>query len=246
MAAMKGVILSLLPDARMVDISHEVAPFDVMEAAFIMLQAVPHFPENSVHLAVIDPGVGSARRGVAVAHGEQMFVGPDNGLFSLVLEGKSPLHLVELPLTAASTTFHGRDIFAPAAARLAGGSQLLDVGNPVDALSPLRWAVPSVDASGIRGWVVHIDRFGNCITNISRTIVDQHCQSRPVKGYVGTAIIAGICHTYISVEKGEPLLLFGSDDYLEAAVCCGSAEVLLDIRHGAPINIVFIDEKPEA
>ena len=245
MAAMKGVILSLAPNVRLVDISHEVAPFDVMEAAYIMLQAIPHFPESSIHLAVIDPGVGSTRRGVALSHGQRMFVGPDNGLFSLVLEGEIPSSVVELPSASASATFHGRDVFAPAAAHLANGSLLHDVGRPCDALMPLRWAVPSVDTSGIRGWVVHIDRFGNCITNISRSIVDEHCQGRSVKGYVGTAIITGLCHTYTSAEKGEPLLLFGSNNYLEVAVHCGSAATLLDIRHGAPINIVFLDEKPE-
>ena len=241
-AAMKGVILSRAPAARLVDISHNIAPFDVMEAAFVLRQATPHYPDGSIHLVVVDPGVGSPRRGVALKAGGHLYVGPDNGLFSLMLDDDcAPDSLVELDAAGASATFHGRDVFAPAAARLATGCRLEEVGGPIDALSTLHWAVPTEDDSGIRGWIVHIDNFGNCITNVTRGIMEQRQRGRDVKGYVGSAIVAGVRTTYASVDKGEPLLLFGSDDYLEVAVNEGHAASLLNIRRGTPINLVFME-----
>ncbi len=241
LAAMKGAILSIAPDVRLVDISHDVAPFDAMEAAFVLRQALPYFPEGTIHLVVVDPGVGSSRRPVALLSGGHVFVGPDNGLFSLVLAESGPESMVELDAGAASATFHGRDIFAPAAARLAAGCNLHDLGRPIEALVPLHWALPAEDDSGIRGWIVHIDNFGNCVTNITAPMLRRCRDGREIKGYVGNAIIADIRATYTSVEKGEPLLLFGSDGYLEVAVNAGHAASLLDIRRGTPINIVFLD-----
>ncbi len=243
-AAMKGVILSAAPEARIVDISHHIAPFDVMEAAFVLRQAAPHYPKGSIHLVVVDPGVGSPRRCVALEAGGHMYVGPDNGLFSLLMNGETkPDGLVELDAAGASATFHGRDVFAPAAARLATGCHLEDVGTPIDALTPLHWAIPTEDDSGIRGWIVHVDNFGNCITNVTRSVLERRQRSRGVKGYVGSAIVAGVQSTYASVDKGEPLLLFGSDGYLEVAVNEGHAASLLNIRRGTPINLVFVESR---
>ena len=178
-AAMKGVILSICPEARLVDVSHEVAPQDVMEAAFVLRQAVPYFPPEAVHLVVVDPGVGTARRPVALRHGGHRFVGPDNGLFALLLDGAAPETLVGLDrpafwrTEAPSTTFHGRDVFAPVAAHLAAGRRLAEVGTPAAALESLHWALPIADAQGLRGWVVHVDHFGNGITNIPRDLFER-------------------------------------------------------------------------
>lgn len=177
-AAMKGTMLDIHPQARLVDVTHEIHPQDVMEAAFVLRTAVPYFPTESVHLVVVDPGVGTQRRAVAVRHetehGVHTFVGPDNGIFPLVLETESPDEAVVLDAPDAwrtpepSATFHGRDVFAPVAAHLAAGRDLPDVGSPIDTLKPLRWALPIVDAQTVEGMVIHVDRFGNCITNVRR------------------------------------------------------------------------------
>jgi S-adenosylmethionine hydrolase len=176
-AAMKGVMLSIHPDARFVDVTHEVSPQDVMEAAFVLKSAMPYYPAGTVHLVVVDPGVGTDRRAVALRHGEHWFVGPDNGVFPLLLDDETPDAIVELDDPSAwqtddpSTTFHGRDIFAPAAAHLDRGASLEEVGTPVESLQPLRWALPISDEHTVQGWVVHVDRFGNCITNIRRETI---------------------------------------------------------------------------
>ncbi|PSQ78003.1 MAG: hypothetical protein BRD44_00115 [Bacteroidetes bacterium QS_7_67_15] len=244
-AAMKGVILQRCPEARLVDVTHEIAPQDVMEAAFVLRQAVPFFPPETVHLVVVDPGVGTERRPVALRAGDRFFVGPDNGLFSLVLGDDAPDAAVALDAPDCwrtpdpSTTFHGRDIFAPAAAHLAAGRSLADLGSPVDALEPLRWALPITDEQGIQGWTVHVDRFGNCITNIPLALFEKHRDGRAFKCYAGSTILNGLAATYGAVAEGEPLLLFGSSGFLEVAVSNGNAAKLLGIQQGDSIDIVF-------
>ena len=249
-AAMKGTILSLYPDTRLVDVTHEISPQDVMEAAFVLREAIPHFPEGTVHLVVVDPGVGTDRRPIALRRDGHWFVGADNGLFPLVLDGADPEGAVALDTPAVwrtdspSTTFHGRDIFAPVAAHLAAGRTLAEVGSPIDELTPLRWALPLVDEEGIRGFVVHIDHFGNCITNISRSTFAQHVglndgAATGFKCFVGSHSATEVHATYGAVSKGDPLLLFGSTGFLEIAVNGGNAAELLDIRKGDAVNIVF-------
>lgn len=245
-AAMKGVILGINPDVRMIDVSHEVHHADVMEAAFTLRRAYPFFPEGSVHLVVVDPGVGTRRRAVAVHHDGHFFVGPDNGLLPLLLGQRDLMDVVELDRPAfwrvpeASATFHGRDIFAPVSAHLSLGRSLLEVGTRIQGLTPLHWALPITDEQGIQGWVVHVDHFGNCITNITREIYEAVSDGRRVKCYVGTAILEGVSTTYGSVAVGEPLLLFESSGHLEIAVSGGNAADLLGIRKGAPVNLLFL------
>lgn len=246
-AAMKGVILGIQPTVRMVDITHEVTPQDVMEAAYVLRGAVPFFPPETIHLVVVDPGVGTDRRPVALRHEEQWFVGPDNGLFTLLLDGSAPDELVVLDRPAywrtpeLSATFHGRDLFAPVAAHLASGRGLHEVGSPAEGLSPLHWALPIEDDEGLRGWVVHIDRFGNCMTNIPRDRFEARRRGRPIKGYAGSATFEALRPTYGAVPAGEALLLFGSGGTLEVAVNGGNASSLLGIRRGDPIHIIFQD-----
>ncbi len=244
-AAMKGVLLSIAPQACLVDITHEIHPQDILEAAFVLREAVPYFPSGTIHLVVVDPGVGTQRRAVALRHKEHWFVGPDNGIFTLVLGTEQPEALVELDRPAfwrtptPSQTFHGRDIFAPVAGHLATGKALEELGTPRDRLSTLHWMEPSGSAEGLQGWVVHIDRFGNCITNISRTLFTQYSRGRPFRCYVGSHIFQQIHPTYGAVAHGEALLLFGSSDYLEVAVNGGNAAELLAISRGTPVHIVF-------
>lgn len=252
-AAMKGAMLRIHPSARFVDVSHSIHPQDVMEAAFVLRTAAPFFPEGSVHLVVVDPGVGTDRRAVALRHGGHWYVGPDNGVFPLILNDEPPEAAVSLDAPDAwrtpdpSTTFHGRDIFAPVAAHLAAGASLHDVGTPVDDLKPLRWALPITDASSVQGWVVHIDRFGNCITNIRpSTLLDAAPTEAasvdalpPLKGYAGSARLDGLRTTYGDVTEGDPLLLFGSSGLLEIAVNGGNASELLDVQKGDSVKIVY-------
>lgn len=245
-AAMKGAILRIGPSLQLVDVSHEIPPQDIMQGAFVLRDAARFFPEGTVHVAVVDPGVGSERHPIAIHHRGHLFVGPDNGLFSLILE--------EEPETAVildrpefwrdpkpGSTFHGRDIFGPVAARLALGARVEEVGSPLSALKPLHWALPIHDDQGIRGWVVHIDRFGNCITNITREHFTAGRRGRRFKCYAGTVILDATEHSYASVPGGDPLLLFNSSELLEVAVSRGSASELFGLRTGSPINVVFQD-----
>ena len=246
-AAMKGVILGIAPDVRLVDLTHEIGAQDIMETAFFLKNAAFHFPDGTVHLVVVDPGVGSERRAVALRKDGHLFVGPDNGVFSLLLDGRPPDEIVELSRSdfwrhaKPSPTFHGRDIFAPVAAHLAAGVALDAVGPPLDKLQQLRWGLPIADAQGIRGWVVHVDHFGNCITNIPRPLVDEHAGTRPLKSYAGTTIFEGLHRTYSDVEQNQPLILFGSSGFLEIAVNGGNAADLLSIRRGDPVDLIFLE-----
>ena len=245
--AMKGVILGINPDARLIDVSHGIAPQDIMEAAFVLREAAFHFPPGTIHLVVVDPGVGTERRPVALRSGEFLFVGPDNGLFTLLLDGREVDGCVRLDrhsywrCPSPSTTFHGRDIFAPVAAHLSAGTPLNDLGSAITSLIPMYWALPISDDQGVQGWVVHVDRFGNCITNVSRKALEERRAGRTAKCFVGNAILEGIHPTFDSVAPGDPLMLYNSSDLLEIAVNAGNAAELLGIRKGASVNILFRD-----
>ena len=249
MGAMKGVILSIHPDVRIVDISHEISPHEVMEAAFVLRDAAFFFPPETIHVVVVDPGVGTNRLPVALRTAGHTFVGPDNGLFPLLFGDEASDECVVLDpgvfcrTSEISSTFHGRDVFAPAAAHLSRGMPLLELGQPFRNLKPLHWALPMVDDEGVQGWVVHIDRFGNCTTNISRPILDERRAERPIKCFIGNAIVGNISRTYADVETGEPLVLFNSSHYLEFSVNMGNAADLHGIRKGDPIKILFRDQK---
>lgn len=260
-AAMKGAMLSVEPSLRLVDVSHEVAPHDVMEAAFLLRQVVPHYPDGTVHLAVVDPGVGTDRRAVAarfrVGDTTHVFVGPDNGMLALLTDGMSSNDapaagglsglecVVELDrpefwrTPRPSSTFHARDLFGPAAAHIAAGRRLEELGSPIDEIQRLLWAIPLADDEGVRGWVVHIDRFGNCVTNIPGHLIQDDPRVHTAKCYVGGAVLRGIHRTYADVAAGEPLLLLGSADFLEVGVNGGNASSLLTIRKGSAVDLVY-------
>ncbi len=248
-AAMKGVLLGLAPSVRLVDVSHDITPQDVMEAAFVLRGTVPFFPAGTVHVVVVDPGVGTTRRPVALRWRDHFFVGPDNGLFALLLDREAPDEAVVLDRPAwwrapeASATFHGRDIFAPVAAHLAAGRSLAEVGSPAGPLTPLHWALPVADEQGVQGWVVHVDRFGNCITNVPREGFDDWRAGRALKCYAGGAVMHALHRTYGEAEAGEPILLFNSSDFLEIAINGGNAAELLGIRKGDAVHVVFRDRR---
>jgi S-adenosylmethionine hydrolase len=236
---MKGVILGIVPGARIVDVTHDVAPHDVAEGALALEAAVPCFPRGTVHVGVIDPGVGTARRGLVIACDGHILVGPDNGLFTPLLAGRRwrafELGAAGYQRPVVSSTFHGRDLFAPAAAHVASGVAPDRLGTPVD--DPVRLAWPEVRAPGpggaVAGMVVHVDRFGNLVTSI-------HARALDGPGPMA-ARIAGrslpLVRTYADLPAGGAGALIGSHDRLEVAVREGSAAALLRARRGTPILV---------
>lgn len=242
-SVMKAVMLDIVPDARFIDVSHEIAPQDVMAGAWVVRNAAPHFPANSVHLVVVDPGVGTDRTPVALQIQNQFFVGPDNGIFSLIGEDFG-YNAVKLENSAYwrddhSNTFHGRDIFAPVAAHLANGTPLEELGPPLEKLVTYRWAIPISDKDGIQGWIVHIDRFGNLISNIPSSLIEETIGKSRVKIYVGNSILDEIVPTFGAVPDGEPAAYIGSSDKLEIAINKGNAQQMLSVEKGAQVSIVI-------
>ncbi|MEX2573299.1 MAG: SAM-dependent chlorinase/fluorinase [Balneolaceae bacterium] len=239
----KAVILGIAPDVRLVDISHEIPAQDVMAGAWVVRNAVDYFPAGTVHLVVVDPGVGTDRNPVAIEIGNQFFVGPDNGIFTLIAD-KKPYRACKLTNRAfwrdtTSNTFHGRDVFGPVAAHLASGVPLMDLGEPADELTTYRWATPIADKAGIQGWIVHIDHFGNLISNIPEHLVGEALDTGAVKIYVGNTILHETVSSYGHVEDGEPAAYIGSSGMLEIAINKGNASEMLSVRKGAQISVVL-------
>jgi S-adenosylmethionine hydrolase len=240
-AAMKGVILSRAPGATLVDVTHDVPPQDVQAGAFALRAFYPLFPAGTVHLAVVDPGVGSARRPIAVGAGGQWFVGPDNGLFTAVYDGEPAwraLHLTSERFfrDAVSDTFHGRDIFAPVAAALASGTGPDDLGEPITDPVTLPGARVVREGGRVRGAVVHVDRFGNLITSLSRRDLPE----APRPGFrltVAGREVRGFHRFYAEAAGGEPFATWGSAGLLEIAVDHGSAAALLGVGRGAEVVV---------
>ena len=227
-AEMKGVILSALADAALVDVSHEMAPQDVEGARLTLARYWRRFPAGTVHLAVVDPGVGSERAAIAVRSDDRLLVGPDNGVLSpaLLMRGARAVALPVPPQAAA--TFHGRDVVAPAAAALAAGTPLDALGAPHDAPVVRRTPEPHRGTDGaVEGQVISIDRFGNAITN---------CLG--LRG--GTLEVAGarvpVLRTYADAAPGGVVALCGSSGLIEVAVRDGSAARLLGLERGAPVR----------
>ncbi|KPP98565.1 MAG: hypothetical protein HLUCCA01_09200 [Bacteroidetes bacterium HLUCCA01] len=242
-SAMKAVILGINRDVRLIDVSHEVPPQDIMAGAWITRNSAFLYPSGTIHLVVVDPGVGTSRRPVAVRIKDQLFVGPDNGIFSLIAD-QHPHDAYELTNTSfwsneRSSTFHGRDIFAPIAAHLSKGVELDTLGVPIDTLISYRWALPVADSEGVQGWVMHIDRYGNLITNITREMLEGMPVKNGVKIYVGNTILKEIVRTYADVDAGSPAALVGGSGHLEIAVNGGNAEELLSGQKGMPISVLF-------
>ena len=235
-AAMKGVILDHCPQARLVDISHEIAPQAVQSAAYVLSTATPYFAPGTVHLVVVDPGVGSARRPVAVQSQRAFYVAPDNGVLTLALDqdpAQRAVHLTnpQFQRDQVSATFHGRDIFAPVAAHLARGVALEDLGAPLDPADLIRLPVSAPQRLADGSWqgeVLHIDRFGNLITNI-RSLP---AAAERLSVQAGGTCIQGLRRTFADVEPGQPVAYIGSSGYLEIAVREGDAAVQLGLGIG--------------
>jgi S-adenosylmethionine hydrolase len=244
-AAMKGVILQINPKATLVDVCHEIASQDINHGAFVLRQVLPYFPAETVFAAVVDPGVGSSRRILAARFSGRVVLAPDNGLVTLLHRDADlqEIRVVENRRYFASTlssTFHGRDIFAPVAAHISRGVPLADLGPPADRIHILNMphAVRNADGT-ITGQIIVVDRFGNLITNISE--VDVSAARAPHRGpfeaFLGDRRIGPIRVTYSDVPAGEPLALIGGTQLLEIAVSGGNAAQQLGAGVGAAVKL---------
>ncbi len=239
---MKGVVLSINPHAQMVDLTHEVAAQDVETAAFLLHGAYRYFPAGTIHVVVVDPGVGGERRGLAGRIGDYFFVAPDNGVLSWVLADAPGGEIVELKnaeyfLPHVSRTFHGRDVFAPVAAHLSLGVSLATLGPPV--IDPVRFDIPQpvVVENHITAQVIHVDRFGNLITNVTdETLRRWQGQANVVIEIAGQRI-EEVSATYSAAASHGLIALFESSGHLEIAVREGSAAERLGVGRGAPVHI---------
>ena len=241
---MKGVIWSICPGAQIADISHEISPQDIRAGALALMRAAPYFPAGTVHIAVVDPGVGTHRRPMAAQLGSQYYVGPDNGLFTPLIEdaraagNDTRFVALENPaywLQNVSRTFHGRDIFAPVGAHLAAGVPLEKLGSPFTdpVLMPL--SKPERTAFGYTAHVSMIDGFGNCTTDLPWSQV----AGRTLLIKIKDRVIRGLSHSYGHHEHGELIALVDSENYLEVAVVNGSAAGLLGAQVGDPMEVLF-------
>lgn len=227
-AEIKGVLLSRVPTATVVDVTHDVPAGDVRAGRYVLSRVWPRFPAGTVHLAVIDPGVGTARRALAAQAGGHFFVGPDNGLLAALPDDA---HFVRLPvLRDASPTFHGRDVFAPAAARLAAGARLDEIGTPVGDVIRSTAAAPRVAESAVLGEVVYSDRFGNLISNIPKDLVRLGAVIT-----VGETTIGPVRRTFGDVAVGVLVAYIGSGGTVEIGVREGSAARALGVGVGAVV-----------
>jgi S-adenosylmethionine hydrolase len=240
-AAMKGVMLGVNRGLHLVDITHEIAPQDIFGGALVLRQAAPFFPTGTVHLAVVDPGVGSAREPIVIETAHGWFVGPNNGLLTLAAPAPRRAYRLEHPafrLPVLSRTFHGRDLFAPAAAYLANGAPAAAMGPALDEARIVQLDLPAVrrEAGTLRGEVIHVDRFGNLITNV---FGDYVAEPRPEECCVeiGGARITGVRRGYFEAGSGELCAVVGSAGLLEVAVREGSATARLGLGRGAEVRV---------
>lgn len=233
---MKGVILGIAPRASIVDITHEIAPFNVRAAAFVVHETWRYFPKGTIHVVVIDPGVGSARRPLLVEAGGQLFVGPDNGVFSMLYDGDAlrvrTITNPKLMRKQISKTFHGRDVFAPVAAHLAGGVKPAQAGNLIHDYVGLDQMKPVRSGKTWRGVILKDDRFGNLITNFKA----EDFGGNSFEARIGGKCIHRMAQTYAETEVGELFAIVGSSGYLEIAANQTSAAALLGCSAGANIE----------
>lgn len=233
---MKGVILGVHPEARIVDLCHEIAPHDVMAGALVLRHAVPYFPRGAIHVAVVDPGVGSTRRPIVIESDGHYYIGPDNGVLSLALGKKGPSCIIHLSnpsyhLTPTSNTFHGRDIFAPVAAHLSLGTPPSAFGEQVATFQRLSWPPVINHGRTLVGEVVYVDRFGNLTTNIAELDLSGLAHAQ-LTFRLGELKISGLVPNYAAADKGGFLAVINSWGLVEIALHKDSAQK----RSGAKIG----------
>jgi S-adenosyl-L-methionine hydrolase (adenosine-forming) len=239
---MKGVVLGLCPEVTLIDITHEIAPHDVLGGALELAASYRYFPAGTIFVAVVDPGVGSSRRALVADVGDYRFVAPDNGVLTLVLQESRPKKVVELTerryaRPTLSRTFEGRDRFAPAAGWLARGVEPTAMGRPMSGWQTLSIPQPAVDPRHLRGEILRVDRFGNLVSNIDRKTFEQFRHDQTIHIAVGGHAVDRLVQTYAEADPGAVCALFGSSDHLEVAVNGDSAAERLGAGRGTSLRI---------
>lgn len=239
-AEMKAVILSICPETRLVDISHEIEKFNIHMGAFILASATPYFPASTIHVAVVDPGVGTKRRPIIVETKCSFYVGPDNGILMLAAHKEGMRHVYHVKnsqymLSQVSRTFHGRDIFAPVAAHLANGHAPSDFGPEIHDYALPESAKPCMKRAKLSGEILHIDGFGNLVINISREDLEKMGIREDLDFVVqfnGKTMSLRLCSAYGGVPRKSPLAIIGSGGFLEFSVNQGSASQIFSLKIG--------------
>ena len=244
---MKGAILSINPSAQIIDITHDIPPQDIHAGAFNLLASYAAFPPGTIHVAVVDPGVGSQRKPLLIECAGQLFVGPDNGIFSWICEREGKIRAILLKNEKffrhpVSATFHGRDIFAPVAAALSNGVPLEEFGDSVS--DHVRLESLAVKARGdgqAEARIIHIDRFGNCVTNLTRDHLSEEWFTTGAKLFVDGREISAFRRFFAEPVEGQDDLfcIFGSAGFLEIAAQDSSAAAILDARRGQPVLLAL-------
>lgn len=242
-AEMKAVILGINPDAEIVDITHQVEKFNVRNGAFILAAAAPYFPRGTIHVAVVDPGVGTKRKPILIETEKDFFIGPDNGVLALAARSQGIRHVYEIAnpkfmLPKVSSTFHGRDIFAPAAAFLSKGVEPSEFGPKIRRIVMPRFAKVVKRGDALVGEVIHVDSFGNIITNFTA----KHLEALGVENCIRVRLIdklltLKLCKAYAEVEARKPLAIIGSHDFLEISINMGNAAQTFGVKVGDKITL---------
>lgn len=242
--AIKGVLLDRSPDVNIIDITHDIPPYDVPQAAFVLKGAYSYYPKGAVHIVVVDPGVGSRRRSIAMKCGDHYFVGPDNGVFSFPIKEQGietavAIESQKCEFRYCGRTFDGRDIFAPIAAKLLDGVDITTLGEKIDDPMCIDLSEPKITDDTIVGKVFYIDRFGNCITNIEAKDLDKFEGEELMVNLAGHDV--GLLRTFYSeVKMNEPIALINSSGNIEIAVNQGNASEELAARVGSIVKISLV------
>lgn len=247
---LKGVIWNIVPEAQIADLSHQIAPQDIIGGALVLARSAPYFPPGTVHVGVVDPGVGTKRRSIAAKIGEHFFVGPDNGLFSLLAEKversahqKVEVYELNQPQTwliNVSASFHGRDIFSPTAAHIANGVPLHELGTPIDDAVRISLPLPIPSDNGWRGQVIHIDHFGNVATNITAghlKTFGNPFNTDTLHIHFGETSLRHLLRSFGEGSKGQIIALMDSSGYLSLCVINGNAAERLHANLGDSIEV---------
>ena len=246
----KGVILSICPSVSIIDITHQIDPQDIVQAAYLIPSVYHFFPQETVHLIVVDPGVGGERDILAVRHEGHFFIAPDNGVLTLLMSRRKSDTIIRLNnadffLKPVSATFHGRDIFAPVCAHIISGTVLKDLGEKIKYEDIIRLedlGCRISETGELCGKIISIDRFGNLTTNIDSNSLTALCQSKfrhRLQIRIGAHKISGLSDRYSNVASNAPLALIGSRNYLEIAVNCGSAEKYFNAQKNDSIQVTL-------
>jgi len=238
---MKGVILSINPKVTLVDLTHNITPQNVKEATFALHSAYRFFPKGTIHVVVVDPGVGSKRRPLLVQTQDYFFIAPDNGVLELIFRENKPkvyhLNNPQFFLKKISATFHGRDVFAPIAAYLTLSIPPEKLGKEINDYNRLDWPLPQIENDTLKGTIIYIDRFGNLITNISQRLFQDFIKNSPFLIKIKGVTLNQIAPYYQAVPPGEIIAIWDSSDYLEIACSLGNAQEKLGVKVGEKVEV---------